>query len=150
TVLPAGGARVAGSRAARGAGRVREACFAGVALSGVLGLLCYAGSLGRDAGAPPSLARPLLNTVAMHVLADAALGPRAVLDLVGRFGPGIVPAIAVSMLLVVAALAWGSRGRSVPLLLYCTYGIIASSALALIGHPYLAAMASSMGSLVEW
>jgi len=130
--------------------RLREACFAGVAVSGVLGLLCYAGSLGRDPGAPQSLALPVLNTAAMHVLADAALGPRAVLDLVGRFGPGVVHAIALSVLIVVAALVWASRGRSVPLLLYCAYGIIAASALALVGHPYLAGMASSMESLVDW
>jgi hypothetical protein len=115
--------------------RRREAAFAAVALCGVLALIYAAGDLGRDAGPLHPIVGPLRESVSVVVLAAAALGQKPVLALADRFGPGVAHATALALLILLAVLAVQVRLRSLPVLLFCAYGIAASSALVLIGHP---------------
>ena len=127
-----------------------EAGFAIVALCALLALVFAAGDLGRDKGPPLPLLRPLINVVSLRVLADAALGPRLVESLVDSLGVGVVYALAASLVAVLAALGWQTRRHTFPVLLYSSYGIVASCALALLGHRFLAALATNLPYLIEW
>lgn len=129
---------------------LRDAGFAIVVLCALLVLISIAGDLGRDPGRSLPLLRPLINVVALRVLADAALGPRLVESLAQGLGVGVVYAIAASLLAVLAGLGWQTRRHTFPVLLYSIYGIVASCALALIGHRILAALATNLPSLIEW
>jgi hypothetical protein len=130
--------------------RWREVVFAGVALGSVFALIGVAGGLGHDPATPTSIWRPLLNSVSLRVLADTALGPPAVSSLASHVGSWVVHPIAITVLLVLAVLMWQTRWRTVPVLVFCAYGIVASSALAVIGHPSLADMAATVDELLAW
>lgn len=122
--------------------RWREVGFASLAFCGVLLVISVTGDLGRDRSATPSVTRALRDTLSIHVLAQAALGPRAVLGVEAHLGRSGMYAIAIALLTALAVLAWRTRRRSLPVLLYCAYGILLSSAMALIGRPRLALAAA--------
>src|SRR5262245_25784030 len=127
---------------------LREACFATLALCSVLALLLVAGGLGRDPQAHPGLARPWLASVSLLVLANGTLGWRTVLGLTSHCGPGVVHVSAVALLTVLGALAWRSWPRSVPMLLFCAYGILGSTALPILGHAWLATITGNIATLL--
>src|SRR4029077_4796184 len=129
--------------------RFREATFATLAAGASLVLIYAAGSLGRHPGPPSSVVTSMLHGVSMLVLADAAVGPSVVLSLAARLGTSVVYPIALALLTVLATLAWLGGRRSIPVLVYCTYGILASSALVFLGHRFLAGLASTLDSLVR-
>jgi hypothetical protein len=117
--------------------RGREAFFAALALCAVVALTALAGDLGRDHAARSQFLRPLIDSLAV-LFAYAALGPQVVLSLVAHFGVSVAYAIALAMSIVLIGLAWWVQWRSLPILLYCFYGIILSSTFVLEGRPMVA------------
>ena len=125
--------------------QMRDVAFALVLSSGVGILFLVSPQLGSDTRTPEHLARPILDSMMMLVLADAAIGTRATVALLGRSGPGALYVLALTMLGLVIGLAWWARWRSVPVLLYCAYAAALSAVLPLLARPPLAGAASNMG-----
>jgi hypothetical protein len=128
--------------------RLRDAGFALVLAAGVAALVLVAGDLGRGEGTPAHFARAILNGTVVLALADAAIGPSATSALVGRLGAGAAYGIGLAMVALVVALARQTQWRSVPVLLYCAYGVTLANALMFLGRPPLAAAASSVPMLL--
>jgi hypothetical protein len=118
--------------------RIAHACFATLALCGALAAAWVAGE-GRVVAAPARLARVLFDSVAVLVLADAALGPGPIPRVVDRFGAAGAYVIALMALAALVVLARSARRSNLGILLYCAYGVMASSALVFLGRPQLAA-----------
>src|SRR5262249_28292230 len=79
---------------------------------------------------------------------DAALGPGTVPRLVDHFGAAGAYTIALMVLAALVVLARSVRARTLPVLLFCAYGAMASSALVFLGRPRVAAAVTSTRSLI--